>query len=622
MLQRALVLIGVSQTGGNLPKLESIASSLGQMIAWATEQQFQRIIVYSDVPLPDVDTSNPALSIKVGAQVRISEISDTIKKLDQSPVPPEQLIVYFNGHGFRSNSIGDIWLLSNALEQAYEAVNVYASVLAAYHGSFNHVVLVTDACRVPPETSQFGGVTGSSIFVNKNFDGPSKLVDQFFAATVGTPALEVLIDGKPCSIYTLQLSEFLRGSKPDLLEALRVHDAFPKVLKPLALKGALATAVRARLKKNNYTENTKPDAIITSDPTVWLSTFDKDPPPPPEVVPPDHMQIDVSGDFTFESAGSGNGGEEPSSPAPSAEAEALILSASELTQSNLQAAIRAPTSANQEPFWIPDGVHFETSCGVWVDGADLKEVVCAGQVYAYPGTQQHIALNRPELALITFMDEAGLMIPMYPGHIAFLKIVNYELHAIAYEPSANYGDGYETQELRRSKFDQKADSIRSLRDALGSAASSGDLRSAVLTPDQMAKAIDIARYSEEDVDPMLLVLLGYACAASGRQEVLPELIELCIADSDFVPFDLVLLASIGQKVKGRWTERVLPPFPLAAQGWPLLSIAGVDIPKQLKGLKHELKPSSWTLLSPSGVQMCRAYREGLDRGQMEAAGAS
>jgi len=364
-MRRTLILIGVGQTGGNLVKLESIASSFRDMNQWAEEQKFDRVIEISDL------SGNP---------VYLKDISECVEGLDSSPRPPDQLVVYFNGHGLH-NAGGDLWLLSKAPNQATEAVNLYSSVFAAYYRSFKHVVLITDACRVPPTNLKFANVTGGPIFPNADSDGESKAVDQFFAATIGDPALEVDLNGAPCSIYTLQLTEFLRGQDPTLLEMMNAPNLLPKVIRPRPLREALKTAVRARLIKNNINQNTKPDAILSSDSTAWLSSFDHDPPSSTFGQPLDMGAVAQTADN-----GETIGPFAPGTPAvpipPSAPPELLPMSSagdaesisfgltrSAEFQAQMVTALRpdiATTYAYEESKpWIPESFHFETSCGFY-----------------------------------------------------------------------------------------------------------------------------------------------------------------------------------------------------------------------------------------------------------------
>ena len=127
---------------------------------------------------------------------------------------------------------GDLWLLSKAANQADEALGLFSGVFAAYYRRFKYIVLIIDACRVPPNNLQFANMAGGSIFPNASTDGDAKAVDRFFAATLRDPALEVDLQSVLCSTYTLQLIEFLRGMQPTLLEMTHAPDALPKVVCP------------------------------------------------------------------------------------------------------------------------------------------------------------------------------------------------------------------------------------------------------------------------------------------------------------------------------------------------------------------------------------------------------
>ncbi len=623
-MRRTLILIGVGQTGGGLVKLESIASSFRDMKQWADEQKFDQLFEISDLS---------------GTPVYLKDISECIEKLDSSPRPPDQLVVYFNGHGLH-NAGGDLWLLSKAPNQSSEAVNLFSSVFAAYYRNFKHVVLITDACRVPPTNLQFANVVGGSIFPNASTDGDSKAVDQFFAATLGDPALEVDLQNVPCSIYTLQLTEFLRGMEPALLEMMHAPDALPKVVRPRPLREALKTAVRARLIKNGYQQNTKPDAILSSDPGVWLSTFDQD---PPYSSSSQLLRNVMTGLPNIGSADSGRtvhpiapavepppisrGIPEPQMAAESApQAAPISLTRSAEFQVQLTTALRPDMETlylyQQPQPWIPDGFHYETSCGFLLKGAESVQARLSGpgNVFSDQGSWVRFEINEPRLALVKLTDGSGFLLPAIPGHIGFIEFDRDSIQSIAYEPSANYGAGYERQFGRYATFSKNSRVIREVRDTFSSAASSGDLRLAVLSDAEMDDAMSVAAYSDEDVDLMLLVLLGYSCAASGKSEHLQALCEACLTRLGFLAFDLYLLAEAGPlRDRYRTGVRLLPPFPLAAQGWAMLPMAPHETQEELAGM-HELTfASPWTLLKPDGVELCKRYIEEVPAAAMATA---
>ena len=151
----------------------------------------------------------------------------------------------------------------------------------------------------------------------------------------------------------------------------------------------------------------------------------------------------------------------------------------------------------------------------------------------------------PQLALITLEDQTGVLLPVIPDHIGFIRFREGVIEDIAYEPSANYGPDYVRQEARYARFSPNKGLIRGVREVLATAVWTGNLLIAAVSDEQIGRIVEIAKYADEDVDPMLLVLLGYACVTSGKQKwLLPELCNLCGERLKFLPFDLKLLTEL------------------------------------------------------------------------------
>jgi len=97
-----------------------------------------------------------------GAKVRAEQIQDAIEKVIAG-AGVDQLIVYFAGHGINVNR-SEHWLLSDAPGRANAAVNVSGSVELARYCGIQHVVMISDVCRVAPEGIQAQRVWGQDIF--------------------------------------------------------------------------------------------------------------------------------------------------------------------------------------------------------------------------------------------------------------------------------------------------------------------------------------------------------------------------------------------------------------------------------------------------------------------------
>src|SRR6478735_6137153 len=149
-MNRAVLLIGVSRTGGGLAALQAVESSIDKMEAWAKAQG-----IPANQILRRTDATGP---------VTIADLFNDRQKLVALDTV-EQLTVYFAGHGVVNNR-QEYWLLSDAPVNAAAAVNLEGNVSLARAGAFAHVVFLSDACRSPTQGLQYGRVIGSDIFPN------------------------------------------------------------------------------------------------------------------------------------------------------------------------------------------------------------------------------------------------------------------------------------------------------------------------------------------------------------------------------------------------------------------------------------------------------------------------
>src|ERR1700704_4919926 len=172
---RAGVFIGVDQAGG-LQRLNDAAAGAQRMHAWAVEQGMK-------------DGTQAKLITDAAGKVTPDQIFDAIDAITKG-AGVDQLILYFAGHGVNI-SRNEHWLLSDAPGNPGAAVDVTESVEFARFGEIQHVVVVSDACRVAPEGIQAQSVRGASVFANLEPAGAkSKPVDQFFACALGRTAAE------------------------------------------------------------------------------------------------------------------------------------------------------------------------------------------------------------------------------------------------------------------------------------------------------------------------------------------------------------------------------------------------------------------------------------------------
>ncbi len=258
---RAGLFIGVDQSGG-LQRLNDAAEGARRMHEWALTQG-----------IPD-QTHAKLITDAGGKKVHPDLIYDAIKAIiDGAGV--DQLLLYFAGHGVNINR-SEHWLLTDAPVRTSAAVNVSGSVELARYCGIQHVVIISDACRVAPDGIQAQNVRGIDVFPNDGAGDRAKPVDQFFACFLGKTAAELkdpaTAAGNYSALYTNALLDALTGSRPDVLEPADPPGDSAQYVKPRKLESYLESEVPHRVKAMGLERkvNQNPDAIITSD-ASWLT---------------------------------------------------------------------------------------------------------------------------------------------------------------------------------------------------------------------------------------------------------------------------------------------------------------------------------------------------------------
>lgn len=265
-MERAYVLVGVSRSG-RLPTLPAVADGVARIRAWVTGQ---------GIP----DESVTVLTDANGGEVTIGDIFDAVRAFAQRRTV-SQLVVYFCGHGIVNDGT-ELWLLTGAPSDPGAAVNVAKSVRLAERGTIPHVVLLSDACRTPAVTLNYGEVTGGSIFESPEIPGDRK-VDVFYAARVGEPSHQVApaqadaaaqaVAKEFHAVWSEVLADALGGAAPDALVPATESGEAVDLVRPWPLHRALPALLYARLEEYGAGRVEQvPDSRITSDPELaWLS---------------------------------------------------------------------------------------------------------------------------------------------------------------------------------------------------------------------------------------------------------------------------------------------------------------------------------------------------------------
>ncbi|HSK77019.1 MAG TPA: hypothetical protein VLQ45_11215 [Thermoanaerobaculia bacterium] len=615
MLQRAAVLIGVKKTGG-LPVLRAVRDGVEKMRKWAVSQPgmldpegVPRVVVLSDDD---------------GTKVKTADVKEAIWRfVDDGTI--EQLFVYFAGHGANVRH-SEYWLLSGAPDDPDEAVNVKGSIPLARQCGIPHVVLISDACRTAAASIQSQAVQGSIVFPNKPGAKPG-CVDEFYATLVGMPALEVSDPNVPDvfdAVYTTGLVNGLGGDVKTEIE----EDGGQRVrrVKPWPLKRYLPPAISSLLaaRRVGLSVTQTPDAIITSEPEMWLSQLD--------------LAADAGDteDGVRGQRGPGSrrrvtrGGRRSTEPTPEPEAETAAESLTTVSQRALRVALSgesAPATrgrstgtrrvtrsrgASTETQLFTEVLertgmelgprHFESRCGFKVHGAAIDSVLAAsGHVELLSGPEGLVRLwdVRPPATntLIVFDDGCGALLPAIPEFIAVLTYEEGELANVTYEPSDNSNLWHDVAPVLPE--------LRELRRVIAAAARLGVFRPETL--EDQRELIDRFR-RVKGLDPTMAVYAAYALHALQKRSEIEEIQRYLWQELQLTLFDIAMLTSDLGDAKRQKIEGVLPAVPLLSQGWALLDAYGMDLvgPLDSRALLRHLKSSLWTLFDERGVAVLRA----------------
>ncbi|MGB3675006.1 MAG: hypothetical protein WA988_11235, partial [Candidatus Nanopelagicales bacterium] len=562
-MSRAGLFIGVDRTG-DLPLLRDAAAGAARMHQWALQQGI------SD------QTRAKLITDAGGGKVTPLEIFDAVQAITRGGA--DQLIMYFAGHGVNINR-GEQWLLSDAPANPNAAVNVAGSVELARYCGIQHVVIISDACRVAAEGIRAQNIRGSDVFANPGTFGRSKPVDQFYACYLGRTAAEIKSPKRAAqtysALYTDAVLDALTGSIPDVLEDGDESDESFGYVRPRTLQRYLEIEVPLRVRELGLTKvNQNPDAIITSDKT-WLSRVR----PGPRPVEPGNPLPERTGSPAAIVLDTANVGQIARELVPQVTARAgrpmrQLADAGDATPGS--DALIDTAQRNAVPFEPPIG--FEASCGFQVRGARLIGAF-ARRADLDVLTDDHravrvIHVDGPAASvLLTFEGGFGTVVPAVPGFIAGLTVEGRELVDIAYEPSRSSD--------RWDRYRGTADNIRALRALAAAAAEHGRFSLDTADAGTVAQTMQYAK----SIDPTLAVYAAYAYHELQQSDRITQMVHAQRDDWGATFFDIALLAGNLAGTSINPAVGVFPFVPLLSQGWALLNAHRITQPAALNGIE-------------------------------------
>ena len=590
-MKRALVAIGVDKTAtADFRPLSAAAAGAREFSDWARHpRQGYEVELLTDSEGP----------------VGIATVFDAITRFVSKGVY-EQLVVYFSGHGILLAAETEVWLLSGALANPNEAVNVSASIAAARTCGIPHVVFISDACRSLPANFRMGAMTPGSIFPAKQPRAPGPEVDVFYATLPGDTALEVPPDEaqkRHRGIFTDCLLKALRGEASLAADRVKTESGFAYFVGSRLLKSYLIAEVPKAAAAVSIQLVQDPDARVESAPPKYLAEVDP-----------------------------GLFGRLRASPL----SERLQGAWRNWTSSN-DAEVRN-ASPDDVTMVVPDfrdirdsvgriietagRPAFETRTGFTFSGVDVRSVRTTnwygeaalfeenGAMHARVYTPESAPEDADDLdrvssrpkaaALIRFADGSGIVLSVIAGYIGTVVVESGRVLTVNYTPSEDTRAWF--------RYQNYAAEIEWGRALAATLARHGNLRFEGGTASAIAERL--RRYKL--FDPTLGLFASYAYAQAGNGAGVLSIYRYM--DFTGIPafFDVAMLAAqspdderppFPPPIARPFTLDFSPWMPLLTQGWLLLGRFEKDMPVVIRKAKRHLIPGLWTTFAPEGLDI-------------------
>jgi pentatricopeptide repeat protein len=589
-MKRAAICIGID-CAANMPPLNAAAAGASDFADWANAQECETRT------FTDAD----------GHPVILRDIAKAVREYIHAGTC-EQLIVYFSGHGILKAPETEYWLLSDALHDPNEAVNVAGSIANARDSGIPHIVFVSDACRSAADSALLRGVTGGVIFPTSAGGFPRSEIDVFYATQPGDPAYEVPVSSATQiykGIFTEYLLDAVWTPAPTLIETIEERGKLVSIVPSWKLKPHLETGLPVHAATIDMRLRQRPELRVESHLPKFFARltslavqFGSHPSVPIQKTPGSE-----DSDVSLETVESllrhlgaseqfGNRAEIPPRIAQLARDAGILTAVEDLSKMRSRA-------------------QFAIHTGFTVRGAQLKQVDAPGWnhtvfPHANYATATHVGLEKngargwdsADSILLELESGVGTVLAVLPGFIGMVVFDGKRVVSVEYVPS--------DQTHRYAEYLHKSAQLDQMRAFAAVAARHGRFVVEGESASQLADRIRIMK----GLDPSLGIYAAYAYSQAGKSEDAADVFRYMQEDDIPIPFDVAMLASrFDESITKPSVSRLTPFCPMLTQGWAFLSEA-VPLFRPIHArLQGHLIPSLWSCFDPDGVALVRRALE-------------
>lgn len=568
------ILIGIDRTSGMDP-LAAAAQSAIKMDIWAKSQGFETRLF--------VDSARK--------QVKAGDIVDTLEEILQSR--PQQIVIYFSGHGCSRTAGSEIWFLPKALTRGEEAFDLVESKAKAYQSGVESIVFISDACRTAPNDHRVAMVTGRSLFPYMAKRNPATKIDMLYAAWPGDPAHESKGEaGDYSAIYTECLLTCLNGGVKEVITP--VQKLKPNILgvMPHELNEYLMKAIPALIVNKGLFFQQQPMGEVNSRDPVYLSKIDEVKGPKPD----DYHKGILDKMLPVKKTETIYGKK-------SRELLAVKLNKFiELTDNRIpplgNSYLIPPREDGNWSFYEKLNIE-NNSSGFAINGEgsfSFYQLFAPGSIKfsnSELNPQKNIRIKRNTSSIeipfkvantviaVSERNKTGFPIAIIPGFFCIITYKEERIVSVDYFPTSR-----NKINTARYEFAQVAE-----RKAMVIAAA----RNGIFQASEEAGNY-LRRF--KSLDPTLGLFAAYAYAQGGNFEDIESVYEYIKRDDQAVIFDVELLRNLTKR-DFKMPFAISEMIPLLTQGWSYLPM--IYPPKQLLEVGKMLEPGLWTTFTTEGL---------------------
>jgi hypothetical protein len=551
-MKRAALLIGLDNAS-QFPPLKAAVSGAKAMRNWLEPEGYTTTLLTDEA-----------------GSVSAADVKSVLRSIIQDG-DTEKLVVYFAGHGLL-NGFSELWMLSNAMQDVDEVIDISKNVEAARTCGVKSVVFISDACRLLPSSVSQSRTSGVTVFPMMNDHSVDVEVDRFFATRPGAAALEL---NSP--IGTSERERYV-GIFTEALRDMHVNpDA--QLTGPVTIDGNQSIAVLSRKLKASLPQVVDARA---QDKSLSLKQH-------PQFVLECGDDGYVARAIITKAFGAGKS-------VSKIYRDTVTLSTNRVIINDFSISVPLREEMRFRDLRARTGPLFESTerklVGATVIGRAVANVWCKDALVAWDASgpiseiRLRATITHISSVVIYFEDGSGAVVAIIPRHHTTVTVGSTGISNVLFEPC----------ELTASNPEGPVSDYAALASEISAAVNFG------IFPESRDDAKSFALHAAPLGNPTLALYSAMGLVEVGLRRFVNLVVERMGGAKSSALFDLC-------QHTGQWNVDAGPFCPLLSQTWIYLDNEPGSVPDSIAQAGRNRQPSLWTTFTPEGMSFIEKAKQ-------------